>query len=129
MDEKELATFYENRRDDASLWEETPTPANVRHGGTVVFSVRFDPHELALLREKAQQRHTTVSQLVRRAAIAEATKDFSTDVLALAMGPIREYRSLPVYTATFGLETGPFRNLILEPNTARQPTVVLLPSH
>jgi hypothetical protein len=129
MDEEQLARFYESRRDDTSLWEEKPSKANVRRGGSVVFSIRLDPHELALLREKAQQRHTTVSQLVRRAAITEATKDFSTDVLALVMGPIPEYRPLPVYTATLGLETGPFPNLILEPNTARQPTVVLFPSH
>jgi len=127
MDEKQLARFYESRRDDTSLWEEKPSKANVRRGGSVVFSIRLDPRELALLREKAQQRHTTVSQLVRRAAITEATKDFSTDVLATVMGP--EHRPLPVCTATFGLETGPFPDWILQPNTARRPTVVLLPSH
>jgi hypothetical protein len=127
MDEKELARFYENRRDDASLWEERPTPANVRHGGTVVFSVRFDPRELTLLREKAQERHTTVSELVRRAAITEATKEPSADVLVLVMGPIPEYRPLPLYTAVFGLETGPFSNLTFEPSTAREPKVPLFP--
>jgi len=129
MDEKELATFYEKRRDDASLWEETPTPANVRHGGTVVFSVRFDPHELTLLREKARERGTTVSELVRRAAIREVTNTYSVHVQVWLLGPIPTYGQLPAYTAVLGRETSPLRALTFEASTAREANVAIVAPH
>lgn len=124
MDDKELARFYENGRDDTSLWEERPSKANVRRGGTVVFSVRFDPGELTLLREKAEERGTTVSDLVRRAAIKEATEASSAGMVVVVMGRIPEHRHLPVYTAMLGCETSPFGNLTLESPTVREANVL-----
>ena len=129
MDEKELATFYENRRDDPSLWEERPTPANVRHRGTVVFSVRFDPHELTLLREKARERGTTVSELVRRAAIREVTNTSSVHVQVSLLGPIPTHGQPPAYTAVLGRETSPLRAFTFEPSTAREPNLALVAPH
>lgn len=69
MNEKELAQWFERRRGDTSLWSETPAKADVRRGGTTVFSVRFSPEELDALRERAEQWGTTISGLIRSAAL------------------------------------------------------------
>jgi hypothetical protein len=73
MNEKEAAKFYEERRGDTSLWAETPSKANIRRGGSVVFSLRFSRQELELLRQRAEVEGATVSELIRRAAMREAT--------------------------------------------------------
>jgi len=72
MNEDELAEFFERRRGDTSLWSEKPVKANVRRGGSVVFSVRFSPEELLLLRDRAQEAGTTISRLIRSAALEAA---------------------------------------------------------
>lgn len=69
MNEEELAQWFENRRGDTSLWSDAPVKATVRRGGSVVFSLRFTPKELELLRERAQQAGTTISELIRSAAL------------------------------------------------------------
>ena len=69
MKEEELARWFETRRGDTSLWSDAPVKATVRRGGSVVFSVRFSPGELELLRQRAKQAGTTISELVRSAAL------------------------------------------------------------
>ena len=69
MNEKELAEWFERRRGDTSLWSETPAKADVRRGGSTVFSLRFSPEELALLRRRAEEWSTTISHLIRSAAL------------------------------------------------------------
>lgn len=69
MNEEELAQWFEKRRGDTSLWSDAPAKANVRRGGSVVFSVRFSPEELLLLRGRAEEWGTTISQLIRSASL------------------------------------------------------------
>lgn len=69
MNEKELAEWFERRRGDTSLWSETPAKADVRRGGSTVFSLRFSPEELALFRRRAEEWGTTISHLIRSAAL------------------------------------------------------------
>ena len=69
MNDDELAQWFENRRGDTSLWSDAPVKATVRRGGTVVFSLRFAPEELELLRQRAEQAETTISELIRSAAL------------------------------------------------------------
>ena len=86
MNENEQARFYDERRGDVSLWAAKPSKANVRRGGTVVFSLRFDRQELAFLRDKADAEGTTVSDLIRRAAMKEALGE--TLPIVEIVGPI-----------------------------------------
>ncbi len=72
MNEKELAEYYEKRRGDTSLWSEKPTKANVRRGGSVVFSIRLKPQELQLLRRRAEEEGRTISELIRWGALQAA---------------------------------------------------------
>ena len=88
MNERELAEFYEERRGDMSLWADKPSKANVRRGGTVVFSLRFGRQELELLRKRAEAESITVSELIRRAAMREATSEVLPKVMMT--GPVRE---------------------------------------
>lgn len=77
MNEEELARWFDSRRGDTSNWSATPVKATVRRGGTVVFSLRFSPEELELLRQRAEQAGTTISELIRSAAFerqGEATR-------------------------------------------------------
>lgn len=104
MEEKELARFHESRRDDMSLWAEKPSKANVRRGGTVIFSVRFDPEELVFLRQKAEETGMTVSELVRRGAMREANRETYTTVNIV--GTIPKPTNLP-YVFVPGVETSP----------------------
>ena len=106
MNEKELARFYEHRRDDASLWEEKPSKANVRHSGSVVFSLRISPDELTLLRETAESRGMNVSELVRRAALREATRLYFDEAVRFSENITPEW-CLPLLTAMLGLQTSP----------------------
>jgi hypothetical protein len=69
MNDDELAQWFENRRGDTSLWSDAPVKATVRRGGTVVFSLRFSPQELELLRQRAEQAGSTISDLIRSAAL------------------------------------------------------------
>jgi len=87
MNEEELARFYEERRGDMSIWSEKPTKAKVRRGGTVVFSLRFDRRELALLRERAEAQGTTLSEFIRRAVVREATAGAPVTVTMLELSP------------------------------------------
>ena len=68
----ETAEFYESRRGDMSLWSKEPSKADVTRGGSIVFSLRFNKDELALLRERAAVAGVTISQFIRRAAIRDA---------------------------------------------------------
>jgi hypothetical protein len=74
MNEEELAQWFEKRRGDTSLWSEAPVKANVGRGGSVVFSVRFSPDELVLLRRRAQEWGTTISDLIRSGALQAAER-------------------------------------------------------
>lgn len=70
----ESAEYFEGRRGDLSEWSEVPSKANVRPGGSVVFSVRFAREELDLLRDRAAASGKTISEFVRRAALTEASE-------------------------------------------------------
>jgi hypothetical protein len=72
MKERELAEKYEKQRGDMSQWESTPAKVRVRRQGGIVFSLRMSPQELELLRAKAAEEGTTISDVIRRAAIREA---------------------------------------------------------
>jgi hypothetical protein len=72
MNEDQLAEFFERRRGDTSHWSDVPVRARVRRRGSVVFSVRFTPEELLLLRDRAQEAGTTISSLIRSAALDAA---------------------------------------------------------
>lgn len=64
---EEAARFYEERRGDATLWSEQPTPAKVKKERMVVFSLRLPAEELEMLRREAEARSLSVSELLRRA--------------------------------------------------------------
>jgi hypothetical protein len=72
MSGEQLAEFFERRRGDTSHWSDVPVKAEVRRRGSVVFSVRFSPEELLLLRDRAQEAGTTISALIRSAAVEAA---------------------------------------------------------
>lgn len=72
MNEDQLAEFFERRRGDTSHWSNVPVRANIRRRGSVVFSVRFSPEELLLLRDRSQEAGTTISGLIRSAALEAA---------------------------------------------------------
>jgi len=123
MDEKKLARSYETRRDDTSSWETEPTKANVRHTGTVVFSVRFSPEELAFIRDKAEEKGITVSELIRGAAIREVTTALSTNVL------VSFEELVPGYDfVAMGGETSPPPPCAPSPEPARAIELLLLAS-
>ncbi len=65
------AEYYDQRKGDLSLWEETPTKARVTKGGSVVFSLRFTREELAALQERAQDDGLTLSSFIRRCVVKE----------------------------------------------------------
>src|SRR3972149_3640347 len=72
---EELARYFEARRGDVSEWAEKPTRIRVRRGGpSTVFSIRFAKDELSRLQNVADARGITVSELIRTAALKEATR-------------------------------------------------------
>ena len=72
---EELARYFEARRGDVSEWAEKPTRIRVRRGGpSTVFSIRFAKDELSRLQEVADTRGITISELIRTAALKEATR-------------------------------------------------------
>ncbi|MFQ5879556.1 MAG: DUF6290 family protein [Dehalococcoidia bacterium] len=79
--EKELAQLFEERRGDMSLWAEKPTRAKVRKGGSVVFSIRFTPDELEMLRRRADVQGITVSELIRQAVLESMAEPPQTILL------------------------------------------------
>jgi hypothetical protein len=83
MNEDELAELFERRRGDTSHWSEKPVKAKVGRRGSVVFSVRFSPEELVLLRDRAQERGRTISDLIRSAALQAVgrTSDVDTSTI------------------------------------------------
>jgi len=72
VNEDQLVEFFESRRGDTSQWSELPARAKVRGGGSVVFSIRFTPQELLVLRTRARQMRRTISELIRSAALQAA---------------------------------------------------------
>jgi hypothetical protein len=75
MTEEELARHLYENREDTSLWETTPRKIRVRRGGpSSVFSVRFTLDELRKLQAAADVRRTTVSALIREAALEAVAK-------------------------------------------------------
>ncbi len=73
MTEKELAQFYEERKDDESLWEKKPAKIRVRRGGpSTVFSLRLAPEELEELSKVAEANGVNLSDFIRSAALKEA---------------------------------------------------------
>ena len=68
MTDEELARYYEERRDDDSLWSEKPVPVKVRKDVGTLFSLRLPAEELEMLRQEADKKGTTVSALLRDGA-------------------------------------------------------------
>ena len=71
MTEEELIKFHDDHKGDLSLWESKPVAAQVKKG-SVVFSLRFSPDELALLRVRSEAEGVSVGEFIRRAALRDA---------------------------------------------------------
>jgi hypothetical protein len=97
MREQELAEYYEKRKGDTSLWADKPTKANVRRGGSVVFSIRLSRQELAQLRERAEKEGKTVSEVIRWGALRAAETPSRVHVVTTS----REFDMLPSVSATY----------------------------
>ena len=67
--EAQLVGFFEARRGDLSLWSGKPSKANIKPGGSTVFSVRFSRLELDFLRQRAEAQGVTMSELIRRSVL------------------------------------------------------------
>jgi hypothetical protein len=73
MTEEELATFYEERKGDVSLWKSKPRKIRVRRGSpSTVFALRLAPEELEQLYRAAQAQGTNLSAFIRDAALEKA---------------------------------------------------------
>jgi hypothetical protein len=72
INEEETREYFESRRGDMSEWSAEPSRANVRRGGSVVFSLRFGRDQLELLRQRAEASGATISEFIRRAALRDA---------------------------------------------------------
>ncbi len=69
--EKELAEYFERRKDDPGVWSDKAIPVARDKAPTVVFSIRFTKEELRRLQERAREIGVSVSELIRRAATDE----------------------------------------------------------
>jgi hypothetical protein len=73
MTEEDLARFYEDHKDDVSLFEKKPVPIRARRGSpSTLFSLRLAPEELIQLQEAAVRQGRTVSDIIRTGALKEA---------------------------------------------------------
>jgi hypothetical protein len=75
MNEQELARFHEERRGDVSLWEKKPRQIRKRRGGpSTVFTLRLAPEELEQLYSAATSQGETLSDFIRKGALARAAE-------------------------------------------------------
>jgi hypothetical protein len=72
MTEEELARFYEERRDDESLWDKSRRIRVRRGSPSTVFTLRLAPEELELLYQAARREGETMSEFIRKAATDRA---------------------------------------------------------
>ena len=69
MNEEELAKYFEDRKDDPSIWEAKGRRIRARRGPSTVFQMRIAPEELE---EIARAAGGNVSEFVRTAALEKA---------------------------------------------------------
>jgi hypothetical protein len=69
MTEKEMASYFQEHRDDTSIWETESTPVESKKEPAVVFSVRFAPSELEGIRKRADGLGVTVASIIRSAVL------------------------------------------------------------
>ena len=68
MNEEELATYYEQHKDDPEIWGEPEEgPVSPKQGLGATITVRFTAAEAAAIRDLAKRRAMTYSQLIRSA--------------------------------------------------------------
>lgn len=68
MTEEELARFYDERRGDESLWDNSRRIRVRRGSPSTVFSLRLAPEELEVFYQAAQNEGETMSEFIRKAA-------------------------------------------------------------
>ena len=84
LTERELAEFYEQHKDDDSLWSETAVPMRRRRRGagpSTSFAVRLAPEELMELKDAADEKGTTLSDFIREAALRRARSKGADEVV------------------------------------------------
>ncbi|HXC00486.1 MAG TPA: hypothetical protein VNU74_08795 [Terriglobales bacterium] len=69
MTEKEMAAYFQEHRDDPTIWETKSTPVESKKEPAVVFSVRFLPSELEGIRKQADAMGVTVANIIRNAVL------------------------------------------------------------
>jgi hypothetical protein len=75
MNDQELAGFHEEHRGDVSLWEKKPRQIRKRRGGpSTVFTLRLAPEELEQLYRAGADRGETLSDFIRKGALARAAE-------------------------------------------------------
>lgn len=62
------AEYFDSHKDDPDEWEEQPAKVQVRPT-TVVFSVRFAPAELEVVRRYARENNARPSAVIRKAVL------------------------------------------------------------
>jgi len=72
MTEQELASFYEEHKEDMSLWQKKPRRIRARRGQgpSTMFSLRMTGEELTKIALAAEARGQSVSDFIRSAAMA-----------------------------------------------------------
>ena len=79
MTEAEMARYYEEHKDDMSLWEKKPRSIRSRRGAgpSTMFSLRLTGEELTRIAEAARAKEITVSEFIRKATMAVVDGDVS----------------------------------------------------
>jgi hypothetical protein len=72
MTDEELGKFYERRRGDESLWDNSRRIRVRRGSPSTVFTLRLAPEELEQLYKAAKSEGETMSEFVRKAACDRA---------------------------------------------------------
>ena len=74
MSETELARFFEEHKDDPTLWEKKPRKIRSRRGqgASTVFAIRLSPQELEELFAAATARDVSLTEFIRTTALDEA---------------------------------------------------------
>ena len=91
LTDEELARYYQERRDDESLWSQTPAPVTIRKEGGTLFSLRLPADELEVFRQQAEKRGTTVSALLRDGARLLLQQDDQPGTIRYSL-PLNLYR-------------------------------------
>lgn len=69
MNERELARYFQEHKDDEEEWSDEAEEATVGRAQSIVYSVRFAKEELEELRRAAASRGITLSELLRTSAL------------------------------------------------------------